>query len=309
MHISYVGNFQPNFSTETHVAKAAENLGHTVQRIPEQSLEWLELPDLVEGELLMWTRTAGFDPPDSQRQANALKAVTVPKVGFHLDRWFGLAREATERGPRAPDASPFFTHMDLLMTADGGHQDRWAVRHVWSPPGILSDECELGTPQPRFTADVGFVGNLIGYGHKEWGPYRQALYDFLRKTYHGRFQLFPGPGRGQIRGRDLADLYATVKVLVGDSCLAGGITHYWSDRIPETTGRGGFLIHPRVEGLAEHYPDLVTYGLGNFDELEALIEDALAEPDWRAGNAAINRTRTLEHHTYEHRITALLDLI
>lgn len=312
MRISYIGNFAVSYSTETHIAKAWENLGHEVQRIPEQNLEWLTLPETVTGDILLWTRTAGFDPPDRDRQRQALARITVPKVGVHLDRWWGLHRETTERGPRDADPSPFFTHLDLLYTADGGHDAEWesiGVHHEWMPPAILSDECEPGKPQGRFKYDVAFVGNLESYGHAEWAPYRRELWSHLNSWYRERFAVFPGKGRPAIRGRELANLYATVKVLVGDSCLAGGIGRYWSDRIPETTGRGGYLIHPRVEGLSTQHPDLTTYELGNWDELYSKIEEALENPEARRNNALQNRAHVIAEHTYEHRMTRLLDFL
>ncbi len=260
----------------------------------------------------MWTRTAGFDPPDHERQATAIKEVSVPVVGYHLDRWWGLRREAHERGPKAPDASPWFWATDFICTADGGHQAEWeslGVTHHWFPPAILSDETQPGTYDKKYAYDVAFVGNLQDYGHAEWRDYRHRLFMELRSRYRGRFMVFPGRGRPQIRGRELANIYASARVLIGDSCLAGDITHYWSDRIPETTGRGGFLIHPRVEGLEAEHPHLVTYGLGNFDELAALVDDALADPVYRETNAEINRDHTLAHHTYEHRMERLLSLL
>lgn len=308
MRISYVGNFDPYWSTESHIAKAWENLGHEVQRIPEQRTEWADLADLVDGDLFLWTRTAGFDPPDRERQRAALKGISVPKVGVHLDRWWGLDRESSERGPRDADPSPFFTHLDLLYTADGGSHP-WEVRHEWMPPAILSDEMEPGTPQNKYKADVAFVGNLTQYGHKEWAPYRRELWEYLRSWYRGRFQVFPGTGRPQIRGRDLANLYASVKVVVGDSCLVGNPVRYWSDRIPETLGRGAFLIHPWVSGLPEAYPILPLYPLGDFDRLHSMIEEALSEPDKRELIASGGRQWVAEHHTYESRMRLLLELL
>ena len=119
--------------------------------------------------------------------------------------------------------------------------------------------------------------------------------------------MFPTPGRPGIRGKDLQDLYASVKVLIGDSCLAGGIGRYWSDRVPETTGRGGFLIHPQVVGLEIQHPDLATYPLGDFAALDKLIDRYLRNPDQRAESATINRTHTLEVHTYQQRMRRLFE--
>lgn len=302
MKVSYVGNFSVPYSTETHIAKAWENLGHTVERIPEQNLDWDALEPL--GEIFMWTRTAGFDPPDKQTQANALKRIDVPTVGYHLDRWWGLDREWWI------DDSPFFG-VDLLCTADGGHDEAWrakGINHAWFPPAILSDEMKPGIYRTRFKADVGFVGNLTDYGHKEWAPYRRELYSILKRTFGTSFKVFPGQGP-QIRGRDLADLYASVRVLVGDSCLVGNPSYYWSDRVPETLGRGGFLIHPHVIGLEEEFPDLMTYTLGDFSELVSKIQSALDAPSIRLENTIINRAHVAAFHTYEQRLARLLDLV
>lgn len=305
MIVSYVGNFDAPHSTENHVAKALENLGHQVRRIPEQKLDWPSLPGQVEGsDLFLWTRTAGFDPADLEDQTRALIEVTarMPTAGFHLDRWWGLNREGDIQ------RSPFF-RLDYVFTADGGHDDEWkkaGVFHYWSPPAILSDEAKrVGNYRTDYAADVGFVGNLRNYGHPEWGPYRRKLYKFLAQTYRGRFKLW----EGGIRGQDLADLYASVKVLVGDSCLAGNPEKYWSDRIPETLGRGGFLIHPWVKGMQAEYPNLETYELGDFAMLGRMIDFALDHDQYRSNFAVIGRQDVLDRHTYEHRMERVLSTV
>jgi hypothetical protein len=302
MHVAYIGNFDPWWSTETHIGKALENLGHEVSRIPEQRTDWARLE--VEADLCLWTRTAGFDPPDLGVQAEAIRRIGCPVVGYHLDRWWGLDREVDI------DRSPWFTETDLLCTADGGHQEAWAskgITHYWFPPAILSDEAHPGTPIGDW--DVGFVGNLTGYGHREWASYRLGLFNFLRDRYRNRFAVFPKPQQKQIRGTALADVYASVKVLIGDSCLAGDATYYWSDRIPETTGRGGFLIHPQVEGLFDVHPRLVTYPLGDFEQLGRQIDRALTQENYRVANAAQNRAHTVAHHTYEQRMSRLFAIM
>ena len=59
---------------------------------------------------------------------------------------------------------------------------------------------------------------------------------------------------GVIRGKELNDLYATAKVVVGDTlCKGFNYPYYFSDRLFETTGRGGFLIHPYIKGLEDYF--------------------------------------------------------
>lgn len=323
MRIVYVGNFIPSHSTENHVRQALTNLGHSVFVVQESDCLWDALPDACKlADLFLWTRTAGYDPPDRDRQRLAIKAIPVPTVGFHLDRWWGLKRESNEGGPASSDPSPFFA-VDYLFTADGGHADRWqeyGINHYWSPPGILSSECELGTWRKDYAADVGFVGNLRRYGHLEWQGYRQALLRFLATVYRGRFKLW----EGGIRGRDLADLYQSVKILIGDSCLAGngptlpggsrgGATHYCSDRIPETLGRGGFLIHPRVEGITNHVyregEHLAAFDLGDFDQLRRKIDFYLNDERERLLMVERGRQHVLSLHTYESRLAEILSIV
>lgn len=314
MRVVYVGNFGPEHSTENHVARALTNNGHDLVFMQESGLDWSRVDytaKVTDADLFMWTRTAGFDPADLTTQHDAIETLRragIPTVGYHLDRWWGLNRQ--------PDImrSPFF-RVDLLVTADGGHDTEWAevgVNHHWMPPAISRDEANRGTYTPAYAADVGFVGNLVGYGHPEWAPYRQDLFNHLNKKYRGRFRVFPGQGRPAIRGKALQDLYASVKVVVGDSCLAGGATHYWSDRVPETLGRGGNLIHPWVVGLAEQHPHLETWPLvsGGFDALGDLIDDMLEDTDQRReAYIAANHAHTLEHHTYERRMADLIELL
>lgn len=308
MKVVYCGNVSdddssPSHSTENHVKTALRNLGHEVQPVLERGLDWGTVPGLAAGaDLFLWTRTAGFDPADLNTQRDALETLQIPTVGFHLDRWVGLGRESDVL------RSPFFT-VDWLFTADGGHDDFWKknnINHIWSPPGILSDEAQrVGRVRPDYESPVGFVGNLRRYGHPEWAPYRQTLYRFLARRYGSKFKLW----EGGIRGQDLADLYASVKVLIGDSCLAGLSRLYHSDRVPESLGRGGFLIHPETEGLAELYPGMPLYPVGDFDRLGELVDYYLENDEERQTIAEANRAWVLKTATYEIRMTRILSMV
>jgi spore maturation protein CgeB len=100
-----------------------------------------------------------------------------------------------------------------------------------------------------------------------------------------------------------------VQILVGDSCLLG--SHYTSDRIPETLGRGGFLLHPETEGLRDLYPEgtLVTWPLGDWQELRWLIDYYLDRPDERHAIAEAGRGWVMAFHTYEVRMRTMFDVL
>lgn len=319
MKVAYVGNFEPEHSTENHVYRALAHNDHEVMQFQENNRDrWSQLTASVgEFDMVLWTRTGW--PPDVRASDEtqhgmmaAARAAGVPVVGYHLDRWWGLNRT------HEVHSEPFFK-ADLVITADGdpSHQEAFenaGVNHHWMPPGVSLHEC---LRQPRlineYAHDIIFVGSWMEY-HKEW-KYRLSLVHFLKKTYgdHGKkFGLYPRPGQHALRGQPLVDLYHSSKVVVGDSCLNGGITHYWSDRIPETLGRRGFLIHPEVEGLREHFSPgehLATYELGNWDQLRAVIEEYLLDDERRNRIANQGQAHVLQNHTYEVRMQQLVKLL
>jgi FkbM family methyltransferase len=318
--IGYIGNFGPAHSTENHVATDAEGIGYEVRRIQENTREAWDL-DPAGLDLLLWTRTgwdwpnvvAGWTVEDAWAAQTAMldrcRGAGVPTVGLHLDRWFGLDRQ------HQVDDEPFFM-VDHLFTADGGHEEEWADRridHRWMPPAISAVEAQREGRQMRsYRADIAFVGNWSRY-HAEY-PDRRDLVASLRRRYRNRFRIWPR-GRQAIRGQALADLYRTAKVIVGDSCLVPAtngepIERYWSDRIPETLGRGGFLLHPRVAGIEDLFVDGEHLRLyDDREDLYRLIDYYLDHEDERRAIAAAGRDHVRAHHTYEHRIETIVTSI
>lgn len=309
MRIAYVGRFAPGWATEDDLAKALARAGHQVTRFGEADPNsWQVLVERAKTtrhfELVLWT-TAHTAPPDIAGDALAVMHERIPTVAYHLDRWFGLRRE------REIDRSPFF-RCDLVVTADGGHSAEWltrGIKHRWLPPAVDRDEASLSGRFDRDLAcDVVFVGQWRRY-HPEW-PHRRELVRHLRQWFGDRFGLWPDHV-GPVRGQTLADLYASARVVVGDSCLSGG-GWYWSDRIPESLGRGAFLLHPAVEGLTEHFKvgeHLVTWEAGDWRGLREVLDAWLHDDDGRTTVAAAGRAHVLEHHTYDVRARQLIELV
>jgi len=300
--IAYIGNFRPAHSTENDVRDALKQLGHQVIQVQEDSPHSLETLPKLNCDVVLWTRT--WSMPQIYEAVLQAKSGGRAVIGFHLDRWWGLARE------HQVTSEPFFQLCDLMVTADGGPHAKWdqvGVNHLWMPPAV-SNRAKKGKVQTQFQRQIGFVGSWRSY-HPEWA-YRRDLVQFLHETYGRAFRPWPRANQ-QIRGRDLEDLYASVDVVVGDSCLAGGVSYYWSDRIPETLGRGGFLIHPEVEGMADQgFIDgetLVTYNLkqNNFDELKSKIDEWTQRQDRLV--VSENGMRLVhQKHTYLNRMKDLL---
>jgi hypothetical protein len=242
-----------------------------------------------------------------------LREVGIPTIGYHLDRWWGLSRQ------HQIYEEPFF-RVDLLCTADGGHDDLFraeGIEHVWFPPAVSRFECEPGEFRMDLAHDVNFVGSWQGGYHAEW-QHRRQLVKHLQQWAP---MMWPKAGQPAVRLEELRNLYRSGRVFVGDSCLvprADGspATRYCSDRVPETLGRGGFLIHPAVDGITggagamyANLEHLITWPLGRFDILDQQIEFYVNDDRARLEIADAGRQHTLNQHTYSVRMTDLINLL
>lgn len=310
--IGYIGNFRHPWCTEVHVAASLESLGHTVIRQQEDEHVWSEAVagcELLGVQLVLWTRTWPQEMDDVLPALKELAAMGIPTVSYHLDRWFGLNRQ------HQVDDQPFFRTSLVVSPDDSPLWPEHGVNHFWLPPGVYGPECEPVAPNPRrWPYDVVFVGSHP-YPHPEWAKYRSDLITAFSRAFRGRFGILPRRGV-PIRGRDLQELYATVPVVVGDTCLAGQSFGYLSDRCPETIGRGGFLIHPFVKGMVDDGPDawyqhgrdIMGYQLGDFSGAVDIAKAALTGSEgWdRHRIASTGRATVLARDTYAHRMGTVL---
>lgn len=307
--VYYIGNFSVDHSTETHVAMALRDVGARVTPVQENTIrDWAAVADsaIADGaDMVLWTKTWNVAPVGPRSMIHKLRDRGIPTAGFHLDRWWGLNRE-----PQITDSA--FFECDIVFTADGGHPRRWrdaGVNHVWMPPAVARHETERHIePDGRFGVgvnyDVAFVGSWQTY-HDEW-PWRRQMVEHLLAEFRGRFR----PVCCDARGQDLANIYGSGAVIVGDSCMVGDDGWYWSDRIPETLGRGGFLIHPDTPGLDTEFKPgehLVTVRREDHRHLDATIREWLDRgPDARRQIGEAGRQHVRDNHLYEHRMRDLL---
>ncbi len=318
MRIAQIGNFVPPHSTENDLLRAMRSLNHEVIPMQENDLNVWRSIHPADYDAIVWTRT-GWTWAEyglTEQDANAMQRVLLdmallvdtPVIGVHLDRWWGLNRE------HQVESEPFF-QCNFMFTADGGHDEEWKranVNHFWFPPGVSQSSCHRGKYREEFASDIAFVGSWQDY-HQEW-THRFALVEHMKARWGSRCAFWPRAGQHAIRGEDLNDLYASVKVLVGDSCLVGECTHYCSDRLPETMGRGGFLVHPWVKGITDGTlwdggVDLGVWELGHFDDLDSLIEAAIRDDGERNEIAAHGQKTTIAKHTYEKRMRAVFQVV
>ncbi|MGA6208052.1 glycosyltransferase family protein [Nocardia testacea] len=307
MRIAFLGNFRTDYTSETHHALSLEALGHTVDRLQESEARGYEILDIAAAaDAFVWVHTHGWRTPGIDRVLYELRRRGIPSLTYHLDLWFGLQRQRDMRRDPYWQVEHFFT-ADRLMAE--WLTDNTRVRGHYLPAAVVHTECELATAADPF--DVAFVGSRRY--HPEW-QYRGRLLDWLGTTYGGRFRRYGGDSaRGLARGAALNQVYADARVVVGDSlCIDYSYPDYWSDRVYETLGRGGFLIHPRVPGMDRTFTDrkhLVFYEYGNFEQLAELIDYYLDRADEREQIRAAGHHLVRTDHTYLDRWAMILEVL
>ena len=309
MRIAILGNFSVPYTTEQHHAQALTDLGHDITALQEGSTTAARLVAAARtADLLVWIHTHGWDTPGGILGAlRELRRANTPTIAYHLDLWRGLGRERELTG-----GHPYLSGVQDFFTVDPGMAD-WFNQHTqvrghYLTAAVAHRECWIA-PAPKRDLDVVFVGSHRY--HPEWS-YRNHLLLRLTERYGERFHVIPG-ARGQVRGSALNRLYGRTKVVVGDTLCPGfDYPGYWSDRVYETLGRGGFLVHPRVAGMEQQFTDgthLSYYDYNDFTGLFERIDHYLTHDSERETIRAHGHAEVHANHTYLQRWQTILDRV
>lgn len=289
--IAFIGKFQ-RLHDEEYIARSFESLGHTVFRFPpEVSLR--SLFNKIDEEKIDVCLFNKYEPHEGgDLFLKELRNRNVTSVCWLFDLYFGYPREYL-----VYEASYF--RADVVATTDGGHDDMWPkhrINHVCVRQGIYKPECVLMSSDPDDA--IAFIGN-----DNPLNKDRVKITTQLQQHYGGRFKWYGKRDTNELRGMDLNILYAQTKIIVGDSVWS---PHYWSNRVVETLGRGGFLIHVDVPGIREEYPDLVTYERGNFEDLKSKIDYYMTHEDERKEIVRRNHRHVFERYTMDRKCSELI---
>ena len=272
--ILYIGDFRASFSTERYIAHALETLGYKVIQRQEDSFNTKSLQAVLDDikalnpVLVMFSKGK---PGNGVAFIEGLRALGIPTCSWIFDLYFDLPIDRAYR-LRIKDA-PF--NADVVYVTDGGHHEQFKEL------GIVSKTLRQGIHEPEAilydrekTRDIIFVGGNVYHT-------RNDLLGGLKLRYGNRFEQFGNKPDNQVRGLPLNELYASTKIVVGDSQKSD---YYWSNRLYETLGRGGFLLHPYVKGIEEEFEDskhLVLYERDNLQDLYAKIDYYLTHDEER----------------------------
>jgi len=171
------------------------------------------------------------------------KELGIPTISWTFDLYRGF--KVYER------YNDHHLEADIIITTDGDDGYPTIRQGIHKPEKVMIK----GTK----------VYNIVFVGSAYYKERKELLQRVKPKIFQG------------IRGFGLNKLFGQTKIVLGDSYPA---TNYWSNRVYETMGRGGFLIHPKVEGLPSYIPqfergkekEVIEYYLKNEKEREELRE-------------------------------------
>jgi len=292
MRIYYIGNFDNEFSTEQYIFEALLEQGYDVKAVQEDLFTSKEHYDMAQGyDLLLLAKGRLKDGlPGLVRLLQEFKG---KKAFWLFDKMFDFRPE------RAEWMTTVIPLVDIYFVTDGSARhwyDRFNVPYKILRQGVLKGY--YGQPKRLYQDfQVAFIGSLYTEERKKMLDELGQEFKVLVMGTHDMYQ---------VRGQKLADICASVPVIVADSL---GFDYYWSNRIYETLGAGGFLIHPNIKGLDEEFIDgqhYTGYKLGDWVDLKEKVSLALQNTVARQFQAVAGQKLVLDRYTYGHRVRTMM---
>jgi len=307
MTILFLGNFSAEFSSENYYRKTLHDMGHHVIALQERVATAQDILSHKKIDAFVWVHTHGWDTPGMLDVLKEFCNQGIPTLGYHLDLYMPLERWKQYENSDYFKVQHFFT-VDQLMsewlnknTATNGH---------YIPAGCYEGDCYLGKPDyQKYPHEIIFTGAKTY--HPEY-PYRGQLIEWLQKNYGSKFAHYGnGGGLPVVRGPELNNLYASAKIVIGDTlCKNFDYPYYFSDRLFEVPGRGGFMIFPYIKGLEWMYKigeEIESYEYNNFQQLENKINHYLRAPVEREKIKLAGHNKVKAVHTYRKRWEYILE--
>lgn len=270
---------------EGAIAHALEALGHRVERLREHKVR---LANRLECDFVLVHHCHDIE---------SLRSVKVPKVFWCFD-----LIDAKDSAVRVRSAQRIAWMRDLTSVCDlgfltdGDHvdQDKTGKLH-WLPQG--ADERLMGLSIPHTPGP-----ELLFLGMSRNGTVRASFVEEMRAQYGERFRHIQ-------RGVYQEDFLEAVRGVAINVAPDGPVSdRYFSNRLVNCLGAGGFMLHPYSKAAYEMFQGgCVFYGARW--ELHYLIDKYMKEPTARARIAAEGLDIVRDKHLYRHRVAELVRVV
>jgi spore maturation protein CgeB len=290
-----------------HFVSAFERLGHEVGFFDsgDRSLHG----DFADLNLALLDRVASFRPD------------LIFCVLMHYEIWFEtldlirgqsptvVVNWGTDDSWKFAQVSRFFAeHLDLHVTTDRAAAEIAPVRGLgnvllsqWAASATTSAE-PCSSQSCRY--DVSFVGSMYGY-RAEWIAALRAGGIAVSCFGHGT-------ENGVVSATEIPEIFRASRISLNFSGSGQGAGGHEQRQIKartfEVPGAGGFLLTeaaPELERFFAIGTEIVTFASPG--ELVERARYYLANPDERDAIARAGHARTIAEHTYERRISEILE--
>lgn len=290
MKILYLGNWNPFMeSTEKIIKKSLEELGHEVICEDERACNAPAIAKRIKENNvdLFFFHKGNRWSMDLQQLIELLNRITCKKVFWQFDPITGI-----------PEREMWMQLVTPLVDLGFLTNETWIRQHTYKNLIPLKQGCEvrkLGKKRKEYECDIAFTGSPYGG--------RQTWIEGMKKIYGDKFKIF-----SDVFGDDFYDLCQSAKIFVSPKFPAND--YFWSNRIYKTLGAGGFMLHPRCEGLKAEYKEGVHYEAYQDDEeLLTKIEYFLKNEEERKKIAKKGYEKTIKDYNYTERLKIILNEI
>jgi len=322
MKIGYIGKFERIYDEEG-IARSLEKLGVEVIRfeVSEFRLNYSVVLEKIQNSNLDYLMSPKWPVPNLNQLFSFCNQHNIKTISYHPD---GFYNYDTATGQHSIEGNDNFigtrhksltgSSKNLIYKADyvftpEGYANKFyremGINHFTLRQGIYNECCYKGIPIYK-PYDVLFVGGTTGQYH----TYRKDLVEFLHQTYKDKFLHIGQNNEHEVRMDNLNDLVASCKVVIGESIIH---PYYWSNRIYETIGRGGFCLHAYHEGIDKEYEigkhfD-VYYREEGFSKIKDKIDYWVKNDEVRNNVANKGMIHTQKYHTLANRASQLIEII
>lgn len=290
MTILYLGNFNPFMSsTEKIIKEALEKLGHNVFCFDERSVN---APDILQSaknykaDLFLFHKGIrwGFS---LQQLHELLLRLTCKKAFWYFDPINNFPDREQFMQLIIPNVDIGFLTNGTWIKQNNYKNLRWLLQGT--------EVKKLGKKKKEYECDIAFAGSIY--------KGREVFFDNFKKKYGDKFKTF-----NNVFDRDFYDLCASAKIMISPRFPANDF--FWSNRIYKTLGAGGFMLHPRCEGLKKEFTAGVHYeDYGDDEELFMKIDWYLEHEADRKKIAKAGYEKCIKDFSYTERVKKLIEEI
>jgi len=317
MRIAFIGGFDRLYDEEGK-ARSFEKLGCEVLRVSEVGFDDSSLNKIKEWspDVVMSAKFL-IEPSLRDDLFKHCRDNFIKTAAWHPDLYhYGPPVAGEQRLAWINNKAGLYA-ADYVFSPEGGEMNdrlyrRLGIKHhtvrqaPFDETVKIVNSADVSDLTDKESIDILFIGSMYQIADQ----FRPALVSFLQSEFNDRF-LWLGQTEHQVREERLSTIISKTKIVMGESFYYPG---YWSNRVYETIGRGGFILHPYVPGLEEEFEEgkeCVFFDRWNFSDLQNKINYYLDPAnEWERKSIVRNgMERVKKDHTLLNRCKQIMEIL